>query len=137
MFDGTGIPGGDPDAPWRRAAEAWFRQLLADPQKFAAFVVDDPDLGPVSAVCGICDDRPPGPPTLSPVRGYIFSVATDPSRRHRGHARACMEAVLAWFRDDTEAQIVELKASPDGAALYAALGFRITDPTLRLTLGTA
>jgi ribosomal protein S18 acetylase RimI-like enzyme len=137
MFEGTGISPGHDDAAWRLAAEVWFRRHLAQPERSAAFVVDDLDLGPVSVACGICDDRPPGPATLTAVRGYVFSVATDPRHRRRGHARVCLNALLSWFRRDTNAEIIELKASPDGAALYEALGFgEVTDPTLRLTLST-
>jgi GNAT superfamily N-acetyltransferase len=135
MFDGIGIPPGDADAAWRLAAEAWFRRHLAQPERSAAFVVDDPDLGPVSAACGICDDRPPGPLTLNTVRGYVFSVATDPRHRRRGYARVCLDALLSWFHSETDAEIIELRASPDGATLYEALGFgEIIDPTLRLML---
>jgi ribosomal protein S18 acetylase RimI-like enzyme len=135
MFDGTGIAAGDTDAAWQSAAETWFRQHLAYRDHVAAFVIDEPGLGPISAAVGILDDRPPGPPTLSGVRGYVSSVATDPRWRRHGYARACLDALLLWFRRDTAVEIVELKASPDGVALYSSLGFRdCTDPTLRLTI---
>lgn len=138
MLDGVGRSGGFSDAAWRPVAEAWFRHRLAQPDQFAAFVVDDPDdpeHGPVSSACGICDARPPGPVTLSTVRGHVFSVATDPDHRRRGHARACMAALLGWFREQTPVEVVELKASAQGRALYAELGFRdVPDPAVRLAL---
>ena len=128
MFDAMGIPAGGTDAAWRTAAEAWFRAQLEAPAGFAAFVVDDPLLGVVSAACGICDARAPGPRGLSVVRGHVFSIATDSPRRRRGHARA-------WFRLDTGAETVELSATSDGVELYRSLGFRERPhPTMRLGL---
>nr|WP_243710189.1 GNAT family N-acetyltransferase [Micromonospora sp. KC213] len=29
----------------------------------------------------------------------MFSVATDPGRRRRGYARACLEALRGWYRE--------------------------------------
>jgi ribosomal protein S18 acetylase RimI-like enzyme len=135
MFDAMGIPAGGTDAAWRSAAEAWFRAQLEQPACFAAFVVDDPLLGVVSAACGILDARAPGPRGLSVVRGHVFSIATDSSRRRRGHARACLTALVAWFRLDTDAETVELSATSDGVELYTSLGFRErAHPTMRLGL---
>lgn len=135
LFDSMARSGDRQAATWRPGAETWFRRHVAQAARFAAFVVDDAVLGPVSAACGICDDRPPGPGVLGTVRGHVFSVATDPRHRRRGHARACVTALLTWFRLDTAVAVVELKASAQGSALYAELGFRATtDPTVRLVL---
>jgi ribosomal protein S18 acetylase RimI-like enzyme len=66
--------------------------------------------------------------------GHVFSVATDPGVRRRGYARACMEAVLEWFRE-REVPQVDLNASADGEPLYTSLGFvRKPDPSMRLQL---
>jgi ribosomal protein S18 acetylase RimI-like enzyme len=133
MFDAMGIPVGGPDAAWRSAAEGWFRAQLEQPACFAAFVVDDPMVGVVSAACGICEARAPGPRGLSGLRGHVFNIATDSQRRRRGHARACLTALVAWFRLDVGAETVELSATSDGAELYRSLGFRErTHPTMRL-----
>lgn len=138
MFDAMRVPTGGVDAAWRPAAEAWFGQWLASPALFAAFVVDDPSLGVVSAACGICDARAPGPQGLSGAHGQVFNIATDPRRRRRGHARACVIALLAWFQKDTPAEAVELSATPDGLQLYTSLGFQERGhPTMRLGLGTS
>ena len=138
MFDAMGVPTGGADAAWRPTAEAWFVQWLARPALFTAFVVDDPSLGVVSAACGICDARAPGPRGLSGARGLVFNIATDPRRRRRGHARACVIALLSWFEKDTPAEAVELSATPDGLPLYTSLGFRERGhPTMRLGLGTS
>ncbi len=136
MFEAMGVPTGETDAAWRPAAEAWFARWLARPALFAAFVVDAPSPGVISAACGICDARAPGPRGLSGARGQVFNIATDPRRRRRGHARACLTALLTWFEQDTLVEAVELSATPDGVQLYTSLGFRErAHPTLRLGLG--
>jgi hypothetical protein len=78
MFKAMGVPTGETDAAWRPAAEAWFAERLAQPTRFAAFVVDDPSLGVTSAACGICDDKAPGPRVPSGAHGQVFNIATDP-----------------------------------------------------------
>lgn len=137
MFEAMSVPVGGTNAPWRATAEAWFRTHLQQPARFAAFVLDDPVQGVVSAACGICDARAPGPRGLSGVRGHIFSIATDPRQRRRGHAGTCLTALVAWFHHDTRAEAVELSATSDGVRLYTSLGFRERGhPTMRLGLST-
>jgi ribosomal protein S18 acetylase RimI-like enzyme len=51
-------------------------------------------------------------------------MSTDPRCRRRGYARACLDALLAYFRDETEARVINLNATGDGIALYRALSFR-------------
>src|SRR5262249_16865989 len=111
------------DPLWQDKAAEWFARRLRDRDDFAAFVVDDPELGVVSCAVGICDRHAPGPANLSGVSGHVFNMSTDPRCRRRGYARACLEALLAWFREETEARVVRLNASSDGIALYRSLGF--------------
>jgi len=69
------------------------------------------------------------------VRGHVFNMSTFPAHRRRGHARACLDALLDWFRDETEARAVNLNATADGIALYRSVGF--TEPrfaALQVTL---
>lgn len=64
MLRAMGLDTGPQDAPWRRAAEQWYAEQLARPEEFAAFVVDDPELGVVSSAVGGLDRQlrfPPGP----------------------------------------------------------------------------
>jgi GNAT superfamily N-acetyltransferase len=56
----------------------------------------------------------------------VFNMSTLPAHRRRGHARACLEALLEWFRDETEARVITLNATRDGIALYRSVGF--TEP---------
>jgi ribosomal protein S18 acetylase RimI-like enzyme len=53
-------------------------------------------------------------------------MSTDPGYRRRGYARICLDALLAWFRDETQARVINLNATGDGIALYRSLGF--TEP---------
>ena len=114
------------DPRWRDSAAEWFTRRLGGTGDFAAFVVDDPGHGVVSCAVGFCDDHAPGPANPSGLSGYVLNMSTDPRFRRRGYARACLEALLAWFSDETEARVVGLMASEDGIALYRALGF--TEP---------
>ncbi|WP_207914029.1 GNAT family N-acetyltransferase [Micromonospora sp. KC213] len=52
-----------------------------------------------SCAIGSIDRRLGGPDNPSGEIGYVFSVATDPGRRRRGYARACLEALRGWYRE--------------------------------------
>lgn len=58
----------------------------------------------------------------------VMNVATDPSRRRSGHARALVEAMLTHARAlDCEAVLLEVRATNAAAiGLYAGLGFAQT-----------
>ncbi|MFJ2741176.1 GNAT family N-acetyltransferase [Streptomyces sp. NPDC087440] len=130
---------GDEPAPrdWQAGALPGLRKRLSLPDgDFAAFVTEHPDgsgrLG--SLAVGTIDYRIGGPGDPTGGRGHVFSVATDPRARRRGHARACMDALLSWFRDREVVQ-VGLSASTEAEPLYTALGFtRRSAPDMRLTL---
>lgn len=114
--------GGHAD-PWRARAEEWFADRLSRSWGFASFVVDDPDDGVVACSAGMCDFHAPGPGNLTGVRGHVFNVSTLPAHRRRGCARACLEPLLEWFRDETQVRVITLNATPDGIALYRSVGF--------------
>jgi ribosomal protein S18 acetylase RimI-like enzyme len=126
MLSDMGMLAAGADPGWRDKAEAWFAQRLDDKTDFAAFVIEHPDLGVVSCAAGVCDRHAPGPGNPGGVQGVVFNLSTDPRCRRRGYARACLDALLAWFRDETEARVINLNATRDGMALYRSLGF--TEP---------
>ena len=126
MLSDMGMLGTGADSGWRDKAEAWFAQRLDDKDQFAAFVIEYLDLGVVSCAAGVCDQHAPGPGNPGGVQGLIFNMSTDSRCRRRGYARACLDALLAWFRDETEARVINLNATSDGAAMYRSLGF--TEP---------
>jgi GNAT superfamily N-acetyltransferase len=128
MLADMGRSARDDADPWRARAEDWFADRLARGQGFASFVVDDPDDGVVACSAGICDLHAPGPGNPTGVRGHVFNMSTFPAHRRRGYARACLEELLKWFRDETEARVITLNATPDGIALYRSVGF--TEPRM-------
>ena len=123
-----------PDGPWQEMAAQSFRQRMAD-GTLAAFVVDGPDAGNlISCVVGLVEGRIATPANPTGRLGWVFNVATEPEHRRRGHARACLESLLDWYRK-IGVTMIDLRTSPDGEALYRSLGFvRTPEPTMRLML---
>lgn len=67
-------------------------------------------------------------------RATILNVYTEPAHRRQGLARALMDVMIGWCREQG-LPAVTLDASADGRALYAAMGFRpTTQMRLPLTL---
>jgi ribosomal protein S18 acetylase RimI-like enzyme len=90
--------------------------------------------GPALAACaaGRVELRLPSPGNPLGISGHVFNVATDPDLRRRGYSRACMTALLAWYRERGVRKI-DLYASEQGEPLYASLGFvRNAAPAMRL-----
>lgn len=120
MFEAMGAQPGPDDAPWRAAAATWFAEAVDSPD-FAAFVVDDAELGVVACAAAVIDSHAPGPDGGSR-RGHLFNVCTDPRRRRRGLARDCVVAVVEWL--DGEVALSNLSATRYGIELYRSLGYR-------------
>lgn len=76
------------------------------------------------AACGVgaVEQRLPGPRAHNGRVGQVYGVVTDPAYRRRGHSRAIMEGLLAWFRECGVAR-VDLHASREAEPLYRSLGF--------------
>lgn len=131
------LPRSQHSTEWHAESLPVLRARLAEPDGvFAAFVVDHPERpGALAAlVAGTLDYRIGGALNPRGTDGYVFSVATDPDARRRGYARACMEALLEWFRERGAGQ-VRLTASAQAEPLYRSMGFtRKPDPLLELTL---
>ncbi|MEU6216448.1 GNAT family N-acetyltransferase [Streptomyces sp. NPDC047022] len=122
---------------WHAESLPTVRRRLSDPDGgFAAFVIDHPERpGALAAlVVGTVEYRIGRADNPHGRVGHVFSVATDPGARRRGYARACMETLLDWFREQGVGQ-VDLNASAQAEPLYASLGFvRKPDPSMRLAL---
>jgi GNAT superfamily N-acetyltransferase len=140
IFVGRSGTAGESDTGWHAESTLIVRTKLGEPEgDFAAFVIDQPGRpGKLAAlVVGTLDYRIGRTGNPRGVIGCVFSVATEPDYRRRGYARACMEALLDWFRE-RGAGSVELNASAEAEPLYASLGFvRKPDPSMRLTLQDA
>ncbi|GGN83661.1 N-acetyltransferase [Actinoplanes lobatus] len=121
---------------WREPARrSLVRRLGAAEPTMAAFVVERPAGGGLAACAvGTIEERLGNPHNPEGRVGYVFSVATHPDMRRRGYSRACVEALLEWYRDQG-VTAVHLTASPDGEPLYTSLGFtRHPDPAMRVRL---
>ncbi|MFG2780872.1 GNAT family N-acetyltransferase [Streptomyces prunicolor] len=130
------MAGSDPGTDWHAESLPTLRERLAADEDFGAFVVDHPERPRALAalVVGTIEYRIGKAGNPHGKVGYVFSVATDPDARRRGYARACMEELLAWFRE-RGARRVHLTASPDAEPLYASLGFAPKpDPLMELKL---
>lgn len=133
MFSAMAVPGVD-DLTWRRAATEWFERELGGPRT-CVVVAQDAQGQIVAGAMGGLRFETPSPVNPNGVWGLVNNVATRPEARRQGLARACVLGVLDWFRDETEAGVVELFATGDGARLYEELGFtRTAWPAMRLRL---
>ncbi|MET9290663.1 GNAT family N-acetyltransferase [Streptomyces sp. NPDC003077] len=117
--------GGD---DWRSALAAVLKeQVTSDAVRI--LVVEGED-GLAACGIGTIDQRLPGPHLRNGRIGHVIGVVTDPAYRRRGHSRAIMRDLLAWFRAREVAR-VDLYASAEGEPLYRALGFaEHPDPSL-------
>jgi ribosomal protein S18 acetylase RimI-like enzyme len=134
LFAELGGDWGEPPAgdDWsERCAAELARQLNGAAMRV---LVIDGGPGLVASGMGMIDQRLPSPYDPDGRIGHVFGVVTDPAHRGRGHARAVMEGLLAWFAA-SGARRVDLNASPDGTPLYRGLGFADhPDVTLSLRL---
>ncbi|MFJ9035998.1 GNAT family N-acetyltransferase [Streptomyces sp. NPDC102406] len=125
------------DASWQPTTIAVLRSRLADPGgELAAFVIDAPaEAGRLAACATGAIHRGLGAPgNPSGTSGHVFNVCTDPEYRRKGYSRACMEALLGWYRERGVRRI-DLHATDQGEPLYTSLGFtRTPSPAMRLTL---
>ncbi|MDA0634225.1 GNAT family N-acetyltransferase [Nonomuraea sp. MCN248] len=122
-----------PDDGWRETAEERLRARLDEPEpRLLAFVVDAPGGGLAACATGTVEERLGGPGNRKGMVGYVFNVATHPEHRRRGYSRACVTALVEWYREHGVAT-VDLRTSAEGEPLYSSLGFvRTPDPAMRL-----
>ncbi|MBO1333065.1 GNAT family N-acetyltransferase [Streptomyces sp. VRA16 Mangrove soil] len=125
------------DVDWQQPTLEALRCHLADPDgELTAFVVEDPSGSGGLAACatGVIQRSLGSPGNPYGTTGHVFNVCTDPGHRRRGYSRACMEALLAWYKEH-DVRRVDLHATATGEPLYASLGFtRTPAPAMRVTL---
>jgi GNAT superfamily N-acetyltransferase len=94
--------------------------------EYHAWLVSARD-GSIAAGAGLwLMDWPPHMIGQGARRGNILNVYTVESFRRRGLARALMDALLLWCRENGVDTVI-LHASPDGRSLYEAMGFKPTN----------
>ncbi|MEV4133477.1 GNAT family N-acetyltransferase [Dactylosporangium sp. NPDC049742] len=119
-----------------QAASSLRRRLPGDDARTAAFVVDRPGEPGRLAACavGVIDERLGSPSNPAGLSGYVFNVSTDDGYRRRGFSKACVAALLGWFRDNGVVR-AQLHASEEGYDLYRGFGFRDVDhPSMVIAL---
>ncbi len=93
---------------------------------YLAWLVEAPD-GSIAAGGALwLMDWPPHVIGVNSQRGNILNVYTADDFRKRGLARAMMEAILAWCRENSIDTVI-LHASPFGRSLYESMGFKPTN----------
>ena len=133
MFTAMGVPGAD-DGHWREAAKEWFERELGG-RHTCVVLAEGADGHVMAGAMGGLRFETPSPVSPNGVWGLISNVATEPEARRQGLARACVDGVLAWLRDETDASVVELFATGEGSGLYEELGFsRTAWPAMRMRL---
>ncbi len=134
MFEAMGTP--TPlvsSAAWQSEAARWLQLHLTDPDVNITVAVAHDVV--VSCAIGQVVDLMPSPVRQSPYGGLVTNVATFPGRRRLGFSEACITAVLDWFRDSTQVDVVTLNATEEARASYERLGFVVNEhPEMRLTL---
>lgn len=133
MFESMGTPSEEVlDTEWQRQASRWTQLHLSDPGTH--LVVAEANGTVVS--CGMAQvvDVMPSP-TRSGAGGLISNVATFPRHRRLGFTHATFEALLTWFVEDTDVEVVSLNATEDVRTMYEHFGFtEAAFPEMRLRL---
>jgi GNAT superfamily N-acetyltransferase len=122
------------DTGWKAETAAILQRRLDEPKPtMAVTVIEAPGGSGTLASCatGVISERLPNPVNPSGRYGWIFNVVTDPRWRKRGYSRACTQALVDWFGDQS-VTVLELLASEQGKGLYEELGFRVSEePAMR------
>ncbi len=114
----------------RQMSEAYFQTALVAESYLAWLAESD---GSVVGGGGIVLAGWPGSPWDNQSRrAWILNMYVEKDYRRRGIARALMQQMLHWCRQQDLA-IINLHASKQGRTLYESLGFKPTNE-MRLTL---
>lgn len=120
------------DAAWQQDAARWLQLRLASGD--AHVVVAEANGTVVSCVMGQVVDLMPSPHRSGP-GGHVSNVATFPRHRRLGFTGAIIEAVLTWFREETDVEVVSVNATDDGRSIYERFGFEeAAFPEMRLRI---
>lgn len=137
MFEAMGTPTTRlSDIAWQQQAARWLQLHLGDER--VRVVVAEVNGAVVSCAMGQVVDLMPSPERRGDVGGLLTNVATFPRHRRLGFSEACVRAVVEWFQDATDVDVITLNATDEGAPTYERLGFvPSTFPEMRLHLDRA
>ncbi|NYF97353.1 GNAT family N-acetyltransferase [Janibacter cremeus] len=133
MFEAMGVSSDEVlETTWQQDASRWIQLHLSDPR--LRIMVAEANGTVVSCAMGQVVDLMPSP-SGSHDGGRISNVATFPRHRRLGFTRTTVEALLDWFREETEVGVVSINATQEGRAMYEKFGFAdVTFPEMRLHL---
>lgn len=121
MFESMGTPSDTLlETAWQREAARWVQLHLSDPSTYVVVVEANGTV--VSCGIGQVVDLMPSP-TRSGLGGLITNVATFPRHRRLGFTHATFEALLEWFVEETEVEVLTLNATDEVRAMYEEFGF--------------
>lgn len=133
MFEAMGTASDEVlDTRWQQDAARWIQLHLNDPT--VRIMVAEANGTVVSCAMGQVVELLPSPMTSAP-GGRISNVATFPRHRRLGFTRATVEALIEWFTEETEVEVVTLNATDEGRSMYERFGFTDTAfPQMRVRL---
>lgn len=133
MFEAMGTSSEEVlEAEWQRQVSRWIQLRLSDPS--IHIVVAEANGTVVS--CGMAQvvDLMPSP-SRAGSGGLISNVATFPRHRRLGFTNATVEALLEWFTEETDVEMVSLNAAGKSRPMYERFGFvEATFPEMRLSI---
>lgn len=107
-----------------QAATDYFTAAVPD-GSYRGFLALDATGNPIGGGGIVISPWPGSLGQRSPLRAMIVNVYVEPGHRRRGIARALLETMIAWCRENDFAS-VGLHASDAGRPLYEQLGFTPT-----------
>jgi len=107
---------------WSAAAEAAFARRLAADDRFCAVLLEVDGVA-VSAGAAWIEEHLPSPGRPDGRHAMIASMATVPTHRRHGHARAVFVELVNWCRHQGVPRI-DLWATDDAVSLYGSFGFQ-------------
>ena len=121
------------DSTWQEAAQRWFAAHVDDPDVALRVVEVDGEI--VAGAVAHVRTHLPSPGNVSGRIATISNVSTFSEHRGHGYGRLAFEAVLAWARESSHAEVADLFATGMGQGMYAAAGFSVHPmPSMRLPL---
>ena len=118
---------------WQDAARTWFATHVDDPDVALRLVEVDGEV--VAGAVAHVRTHLPSPGNVGGRIATISNVSTFSEYRGHGYGRLAFEAVLAWARESSHAEVADLFATGMGQQMYAAAGFSVHPmPAMRLAL---
>jgi GNAT superfamily N-acetyltransferase len=107
------------DAPFEAKVRAYYAGALVDPM-VVSWIAEDAGAA-VGMVTLLLHQHPPRKHD-DELRAYVTAMFVARPARRRGHARALIEAVIAYAKDRAMRRVI-LRCTEEARALYRSVGF--------------